>query len=119
MALIGLCVFENAEWCTVPVYAEQYIVTVETYVLVSSISCGPNKMEKLLTQRGFPCKSSGHFFQADSRLVLGHYLVRPLAYLQVTEYIFSGLRHKRGMRNTSCQYWWLKTANSRVYQRGP
>jgi len=57
MALFGLYVFENAEWCTVSVYAKQYRVTLETYVLVSFISCGPNKIDRLVTQHEFPCKS--------------------------------------------------------------
>jgi len=103
-----------------PIYTEQYRVTLETYVLISSISCGPKKMDKLLTQHGFPCKSSGHFSRQTRFFVLGHRLVRPLAWSCGDRIILSGLRQKWGTRKKkSCQYKWLKIANSGVHPRGP
>jgi len=48
-----------------------------SYILVSKICCGSNKMEKLVTQQKFPCKSSGQCFQADSFLILGTSLGPP------------------------------------------
>ena len=88
MPLFVLCVFANAEWCTVS--AEQYKVTLETYVLVSSISCGPNKMDKLLTQHGFPCKSSRHFSKQTYFLFWDIASSARSPDLAVTEYFFRG-----------------------------
>ena len=51
----------------------------QSYVLVSKICCGSNKMEQLLTQHTFQCKSSGQCFQAASFLVPGTSPVPPVS----------------------------------------
>ena len=48
-----------------------------------------------------------------------HFLTLPLAWPCNTKLLPLGLRYKQSMRNTSCQYCWLKTANSGVYSRDP
>jgi hypothetical protein len=52
---------------------EQYKVMLETFLRVelhvSKFCCVSNKMEQLLKQQKFPCRSSGQHFWADSFLV--------------------------------------------------
>ena len=48
------------------------------HTLASKICCGSSKMEQLLTQQKFPCKSSGHYFRADSFLISGTSPASPL-----------------------------------------
>ena len=50
-----------------------------SYILVSKICYGSNKMEQQFRQQKFPCKSSGLCFRADSILGRGHHLAHPLA----------------------------------------
>ena len=57
--------------CTV-VHSHTWNISLQmSYILISKICCGSNKMEQLLTQPKFLCKSSGQCFQADAFLILG------------------------------------------------
>jgi hypothetical protein len=83
---------ENAEGHNLNVNKVWYTVMLETfqrsYILVSNICCGSNKMEQLLTQHKFPCTSEGQHFWADSFLSWGHHLPARLPDLAVPGYFF-------------------------------
>ena len=49
----------------------------------------------------------------------GRHLARPLVWPCSTRLLSLGLRSKRGTRNTSCKFCWLKTTNSVVYSKNP
>jgi len=61
-----------------------------SYILVSNICCGYNKMEQMLTQHKLPCKSERQRFWADSFLSSGHHLPVHLPDLAVSGYFFWG-----------------------------
>ena len=81
--IIGPYFFENEKRRTVTVNAERYKLILEKFLSIElhprqQICCGYNKMEQLLTQQKFPCKSSGQYFLAETFLVKGQHLARPL-----------------------------------------
>ena len=61
--------YSNCECRVVESHAQN--ISAVSYILVSEICCGSNKMEQLLTQHKFPCKSWGQCFWADSLLISG------------------------------------------------
>jgi hypothetical protein len=90
-----------------------------SYILVSKICCGSNKMEHLLTQQKFPCKSSGQRFRAVSFLVSRTSRGPPARLTVLYQTTYPGAALKVRYMKHVLPLFWLKKAHSGVYTRNP
>lgn len=74
--------------------------------------------KQLLTQHRLLCKISGQFFLADSLLISQASPGPPALLILQDQNTPLGLCQKYGIKNVSCQYWWLKNSKFKCVFKG-